>query len=150
MSTKKYISALAASFVFISAGLVGCGSEYDGGDGELAVEAVGDGIKGEAIGEAEQALTTCTEDGSGGGTWGSVILLCATSDNKIFVKKQDGGQFTSSGKMNLEALNAGMVWVKYPSAGVWTVSFGQKPSDCYQATFYSNAPGIAYTDVLCI
>lgn len=92
----------------------------------------------------------CTSPGSGGGTWGSVLVLCIDQDtDEIYVAKADGGTFTSSGTMRLRR-DGGMVRSETVSVGDPTVSMGPSSHGCFQATFDSNAPGTATTGRLCI
>jgi hypothetical protein len=79
-----------------------------------------------------------------------VLALCATWDKQVYVQKYDWSKFTSTGQMSLKHLSSGITWPKYVGPDTWSVGFGQKPSGCYKATFYSNAPGISYTGTLCI
>ncbi|MDC3956729.1 hypothetical protein [Polyangium jinanense] len=96
----------------------------------------------EAVEEAAQALDTCTT--TGGGTWGNIITLCRTSNNSLYVKKRDGGAFTSSGTMKLKTW-LGTIDTRPVYVGQKEVWFGPPGPGWYSALYESNAPGTAYT-----
>jgi len=94
------------------------------------------------------AQTGCTAPGSGGGTWGSVISLCAEPTGDLMVVKEDRGAFRSSGSMTL--YGPGFQRTAQVTAGAYSVRFPAAVEGCYQAHYESDIGGDAWTGTLCV
>lgn len=141
MSAFKLNVVMYATVALLGATLVGCVADVS--DEEMASE---DPAAGEDLGEAQQALDTCTPYGSGGGTWGDILKLCVTPQKYLYVMKRDGSAFSSSGVMELKHWLGTMMSVNvYANTNTRKVHFGPHLPGDYGAVFNSNNGGVAHT-----